>query len=160
MTIFYIDLDMSLPIVGFVVQSLWFLFRGSLRHDSFSCNLEDDAKSPRFDFPFQVVRHWPQSNHESRNRSWMLKMRKFQIIFLVWNCLKFREIAWICLKLVGIAWDWLVAHQWWGPRREIGGSERNGGDRPVPSGLEQRTTRRKQIDNTAREKICPQTFVK
>ena len=33
-----------------------------------------------------------------------------------------------------------------GGPREIGGSERNGPDRPVPSGLEQRTTRRKQID--------------
>ena len=49
----------------------------------------------------------------------------FPRVLLIWNC----------LKLVG--------------PREIGGSKRNGPDRPVPSGLEQRTSRRKQIDITA-----------
>ena len=55
-------------------------------------------------------------------------MKSEDIFFLIWDC----------LNLVG--------------PREIGGSKRNGPDRPVRSRLEQGTSRRNQIDSTARKK--------
>ena len=42
------------------------------------------CKIPRFDFPFQVVQHWPQSNHVAKNRiSGMMMMRRILVMMMM-----------------------------------------------------------------------------
>ena len=73
---------LQLIFIGLVSE--WSYYDAFNSHDDhFMMAAVSWCKIPRFDFPFQVVQHWPQSNHVAKNRISGMMMRRRMLVMMM-----------------------------------------------------------------------------